>query len=72
MGSMNWPNVIHELQRRRGLTQPQIAALVGCSQASISDLSTGKTREPRFYIGRALLDLLAERPASPIPSREAA
>ena len=41
-----------------GMTQPQIAAQVGCSQSTISDIATGVTREPRYSIGEKLRHLL--------------
>lgn len=55
---MNWKNTIAEIQRLGHLTQPQIAEKVGCSQASISDIATGKTAQPRYPLGAALVELL--------------
>lgn len=54
---MDWKTVITQVQGRHNLTQPQLAKLVGCSQAFISDLVRGRTREPRYSIGQRLLDL---------------
>jgi predicted transcriptional regulator len=51
---MNWTSIILDLQNR-GFTQTEIAALCGVSQASISDLATGKTRDPSFLLGETLL-----------------
>lgn len=39
------------------MTQPMLAKALGCSQASISDLMRGRTREPRYSIGQHLLTL---------------
>lgn len=55
---MNWKNVIAEIQRHGQMTQPQIAEKVGCSQATISDLVNGATKQPRYPLGAALLALL--------------
>lgn len=54
---MDWKTVVIEIQRERNLTQPQIAAAVSCAQTTISDLATGKTKEPRYALGVALLSL---------------
>jgi transcriptional regulator with XRE-family HTH domain len=53
---MNWKNIIAELQAW-GVTQPQIAAACGCAQATISDLATGKSTEPRYALGQSILSL---------------
>ena len=59
---MQWKNVIADIQARQGWTQPQIAKAAGCAQATISDLATGKTTEPRFALGQVLL-ALSKKPA---------
>lgn len=56
MPSMDWKTIISELVDE-GYTQPQIAAQCGCSQTAISELSTGKTAQPRFDTGHALQQL---------------
>jgi predicted XRE-type DNA-binding protein len=53
---MNWKSIILDLQNR-GFTQAEIAALCGCSQASISDMATGKTRDPSHMLGETLLQV---------------
>lgn len=50
---MDWKSLIAEIQRH-GYTQPQIAAVCGCGQATISDLALGNTKEPRHSLGEAL------------------
>lgn len=40
-----------------GWTQSRIAREIGISQPSVSDLATGGTRSPRFYVARKLIDL---------------
>lgn len=67
---MQWKNVIAEIQSTRGLTQPQIAEAAGCAQATISDLATGKTAEPRFSLGQALL-ALRKKPTRKLAKAEA-
>lgn len=54
---MDWKNIIAQAQARSGLTQPQLAQLLGCSQAHISDLARGRQREPRYSLGMRLLEL---------------
>lgn len=51
---MNWKKLIYELQEC-GFTQMQIAQSVGCKQPSLSDLATGKTKEPIYRIGERLV-----------------
>lgn len=55
---MDWKQIIAEIQES-GLSQPQIAERCKCAQATISDLSRGKTEDPRDSIGQALRELLA-------------
>jgi transcriptional regulator with XRE-family HTH domain len=50
---MDWKEVISTLQAA-GYTQKQIADLCGCSQPSINELATGKTKDPRDSLGQAL------------------
>lgn len=54
---MDWKSLITELQGL-GLSQAQIAKLCDCGQATISELATGKSNQPRFALGKALEDLL--------------
>lgn len=53
---MNWKCLISELIAS-GMTQVQIAQKAGCTQASISDLATGRTENPAYSIGSALIAL---------------
>lgn len=57
---MDWKSVVAELQGF-GLTQPQIAAVCGCRQTTISALATGKTADPSHSLGEALRQLLERR-----------
>jgi transcriptional regulator with XRE-family HTH domain len=50
---MDWKLLIAELQKR-GFTQPEIAARCDCGQATISDLASGNTKEPRHSLGESL------------------
>ena len=54
---MDWKIIIAQVQAKSGLTQPQLAQLLGCSQAHISDLARGRQREPRYSLGLRLLEL---------------
>lgn len=51
-----WPKII-ELIQTKGLTQKAIAQRVGVDQSTICRLSDGRAPEPRFSVGRALIDL---------------
>lgn len=53
---MHWTSIIADLQAA-GLTQTQIAKFVGTTQGAISSLATGKTTQPLFQAGQALLKL---------------
>jgi len=53
---MNAQTIIKKLLKS-GMTQVQIAAAIGCSQPSVSDIATGKTSDPALSIGLALIDL---------------
>ncbi|MDE2022038.1 MAG: helix-turn-helix transcriptional regulator [Patescibacteria group bacterium] len=66
---MDWKNIIAQIQELGGLTQPQIAAIVGCGQATVSDLANGKTREPRHSLGQALCALLERASAQATTSQ---
>ena len=55
---MNWTLLISDL-KSHGLSENQIAAEVGCGQASINEIGGGKTTNPRYNLGRALVELHA-------------
>ncbi len=67
---MDWKPVIAQVRAKQGLTQPQLAKLVGCSQACISDLVRGRVREPRYSLGLRLLELANSdaAPRRPVPA----
>lgn len=56
---MDWKQIIGRLQAS-GMSQPQIAARCRCGQATISDLASGKTSDPRHSLGQALQLLARE------------
>ncbi len=62
---MNWKRLLAELSER-GWKQQQIALRVGAAQASISDLSRGKTASPTYELGRAIELLHASKEAPPV------
>lgn len=43
---MDIQNLVLEL-KKKGLTQPDIAAAIGCSQPNVSDIETGKIGKVR-------------------------
>jgi transcriptional regulator with XRE-family HTH domain len=51
---MQWKDYIAAIAEK-GVSQSQLAKKAGCGQATISDLASGKTREPRHSLGLALL-----------------
>ncbi len=53
MERMNWKSLIADLLAN-GLSQPQIAVICECGQATISDLARGDTKDPRDSLGQAL------------------
>ena len=53
---MNWKLIISDL-KDCGVTQMQIASLCGSSQGHISELLTGKCKQPNWQLGDALLKL---------------
>lgn len=53
---MDWKKITADLAEA-GCTQTEIATYLGISQASVSDIATGKTRRPSWEIGDALLRL---------------
>lgn len=53
---MNWQEIIKTLQAA-GWTQVRLSVECGCSQGTISDLSTGKNRRPSHKIGKRLEQL---------------
>ena len=54
---MNWKTVISEIKAGLGITQAQIAKRIGISQIGVSDLETGRTKDPRYATGVALMNL---------------
>lgn len=68
---MNWTHVISELGKL-GYSQPRIAQECACAQATVSDLATGETKNPRFNTAQALLDLLEKARAAAGKQKRAA
>lgn len=50
---MDWKQLISELTRL-GVSQAEIATQTGIAPPTISELATGKTREPRWTTGQKL------------------
>lgn len=53
---MDWKQLLKELDEA-GMTQTQIAETCGTSQATVSDLARGVTKNPSFSIGAAVVEL---------------
>lgn len=58
MEHIDWPLIIGGL-KAAGVTQPQIAEHCDCAQSTVSDLLTGKTKDPRGIVTLKLLQLAA-------------
>lgn len=53
---MDWKSLIADL-KELGYSQPRIAAECDCGQATVNELATGKTLQPRYPLGVALTAL---------------
>jgi hypothetical protein len=53
---MDWKSLISDL-KAAGLSETHIAGAVSCGQASINEIGSGKTTNPRYNLGRALVEL---------------
>ena len=62
---MDWKLIVRQAQAKTGFTQQVLAKQLGCSQASISGLERGRTREPRYSIGQKLLVLAGYQITAP-------
>jgi transcriptional regulator with XRE-family HTH domain len=67
---MDWNSIIAEIQAH-GYSQPQIASACGCAQATISDLASGNTKDPRHSLGQAIEALLQKLRADRAKVRQA-
>lgn len=56
---MDWKKLLGDLERV-GWTQTRIAERCGVSQAAVSELSRGISKQPRFAFGQSLVALHAE------------
>lgn len=59
---MNWQTIVAEL-REGGMTQQQIADFCKCRQPAIQALGSGKTTDPSWSLGDALVRLRDARRA---------
>lgn len=73
---MQWKDYVAEIINK-GLSQSQLAKRAGCGQATISDLVSGRTQEPRYSLGVALMRIgksqgvKTPRAIQPAPAQEA-
>lgn len=61
---VDWTQLLQRL-KARGWTQVQLAAHVGATQSTISELSNGKAKEPRYSVASALIALDASKLSPP-------
>lgn len=54
---MDWKQLILDITQL-GISQADISIKTGIAPSAISELATGKTREPRWTTGQKLLQLL--------------
>lgn len=59
-GRIDWPAIIREIRKRGRMRLIDIAAACDCSEAALSDLVTGRSREPRHALGERLRALHAD------------
>lgn len=57
---MDWNKLVEDL-KATGLTQEEIAELSGMATGTLSELLSGKVKEPRWSKGDALIALHLER-----------
>ena len=57
---IDWPAIIREIRKRGRMRLIDIAAACDCSEAALSDLVTGRSREPRHALGERLRALHAD------------
>lgn len=55
-----WPQIIKLLQTQ-GMSQAKVADRVGVDQSTICRLADGRSPEPRYSVGEALIDLAGGR-----------
>jgi transcriptional regulator with XRE-family HTH domain len=53
---MDWPKLIDEI-KSKGYTQERIANVCGCSIGNLSELRSGKVRNPTYPLGKALVEM---------------
>lgn len=53
---MDWKQLFSDLAKA-GLTQTRIGEAVGISQCYVSELASGKKGEPRYSVGKRLVEL---------------
>lgn len=51
-----WPQIIKAL-KTKGYSQYDLAARTGIDQSTICRLGDGRSREPRYSVGKALIEL---------------
>lgn len=56
---IDWPSLIDAIIEA-GYTQKDVARVVGCDQSHISDLKRGAQAEPKYGVGKKLIDLHLE------------
>ena len=56
---MDWPRIIGEIKMLGRMRLLDIAVECDCSEATISDLFRGRTKEPKFVLGSKILVLRA-------------
>lgn len=54
---MDFQKVINETMTRRGLSEAELAAMVGCAQSTINRLRTGEIKVPSYGLGAKLVKM---------------
>lgn len=68
---MNWTELLADL-RAAGYTQTKLAKLLKTGQSTLSELSSGKTTNPSFELGNALVAIHTRVMSRPESRRQVA
>lgn len=49
--------LIPEIKRRTGMTDAQIADILGCNQSHVTRMKNGEVTDPVYSIGKAIVDM---------------
>lgn len=59
MDRVDFREVLMQIRRKRNMRYRTIAKYAGCAETTISDIASGRTKEPKYHVGATLLKLAA-------------